>query len=226
MKYDYKCQYGHEGSGHKDLSQKEINKVCTRCLNGKRGLERAGMPAYQKKTFHTFKHLTDAHKDAANKASGFTHTARTRRECGWLLLHGKTGTGKGHLAGAILNDVCMWDDMTNSTYRYYRFDDMVCMVRGSFNGGRMTEYEYKKEIRAHRLLIIDELSEESMTDWARTFLESILDYRYEMRLPTILITNLAPEAFYYAVGQRIESRFAHIGQRIAFDWGDYRKGDK
>lgn len=145
----------------------------------------------------------------------------------WLLLHGATGTGKTHLAEALINHVCMfYVGSGEGGLRYYRLNKLMRAVRDSFKGEGDSEKYMLEKAEGRQLLILDEISEKKIGDWERAFLEDLLDYRYEKRLPTVFATNLDPVAFFEMFGDRIESRFAHIGKMISFDWGDYRKGEK
>ena len=102
-----------------------------------------------------------------------------------ILLYGKIGTGKSHLAACIAN--ALIDDgylckMTN-------ISTMVNELQASFEG----RADYIDSLRRYSLLIIDDLGIERNTEYMTEQLYNIIDARYTSGLPMIVTTNLSVE---------------------------------
>jgi DNA replication protein DnaC len=102
---------------------------------------------------------------------------------GWLVFIGSHGSGKTHLAAAIGN------------YRANLGDPPVFLsaiefldhLRATFNPNSTIRYDRRfDEAKNARLLILDGLGTQSMTPWAREKIFQLFDYRYNVRLPTII----------------------------------------
>jgi DNA replication protein DnaC len=112
---------------------------------------------------------------------------------GWLVLLGESSCGKTHLAAAIGNhrivlkgQVLLVDVTTLLDYFRQTF---VPSSDVSFN-------RRFHEIRTTPLLILDDLKGSSAgSPWAEDKLYSLLNYRYNAHLPTVLTSALRPEDF-------------------------------
>lgn len=110
------------------------------------------------------------------------------RPAGWLVLLGRYGCGKTHLAAAIGN------------YRFGLGDKLVFVVvpdlldhlRATFSPSSSTSYDRLfEQVRSTPLLILDDLGTQSATPWAREKLYQIFNYRYNARLPMIVTSAFA-----------------------------------
>jgi len=121
----------------------------------------------------------------------------------FLTLAGETGTGKTHLAIAIGRE---WLEGGRGRVLYVKVADVLDELRRGYDDrepGEMSGFDRLMEWLKHvDLLIMDDLGVEKTTDWSSDKLDSIIDYRYEKGLTTVLTTNLAPSQ----LGSRIESR--------------------
>jgi DNA replication protein DnaC len=104
---------------------------------------------------------------------------------GWLVLIGDYGCGKTHLAAAIGN------------YRagmgfppfFVVVPDLLDHLRATFSPNSTTSYDKVfDEVRSTPLLILDDLSTQSATPWAKEKLYQILNHRYNAELPTVITT--------------------------------------
>lgn len=123
----------------------------------------------------------------------------------FLTLAGLTGRGKTHLARGI---GWAWIEQARGTVLYFKVAAFLDELRKGYdrkpeNQGEMSGFDRLMD-RASRvkLLILDDLGVEKSTEWSIDKLDSIIDYRYENRLATVITTNLAPGQ----LGARIESR--------------------
>jgi len=61
------------------------------------------------------------------------------------------------------------------------------------SSNEISEFEDLLDIyRKAPVLILDDLGSERMSEWAAETLFSVLDYRYRLRLPTMITSNLNP----------------------------------
>lgn len=106
---------------------------------------------------------------------------------GALILAGGYGSGKSHLAKAIhqLYGVrsCFWYE-----------PDLFGAVRDTYGAGGESEYRLLKQIRNHKLLVIDDLGsyeiDEGSEKFVRRIYQQLLDGRYEAGKATLITTNL------------------------------------
>ncbi len=99
---------------------------------------------------------------------------------GWLVLHGKYGCGKTHLAAAIANFAV--DNRIKTLF--ITVPDLLDSLRFAYNSGSETSFEERfDEIRGCPFLILDDFGTQNTTQWAQEKLFQIINYRYINRLP-------------------------------------------
>ena len=109
---------------------------------------------------------------------------------GWLVLVGPVGSGKTHLACAIANSRL---SLGESAF-YVGAADLLDHLRGAFSPGSEVSYdELFDQVRSTPLLIVDDVHSGGATPWARQRMEQILNHRYNMKLPTVITTDMAPD---------------------------------
>lgn len=124
-----------------------------------------------------------------------------------ILIWGKTGTGKSHLASAIVKDYLM----AGKRAKMVRFKDMVLKIRASYNENHTEESILRPYINCHFLSIEDIGTIRSgrvESDFCKDTLLTVVDARLQKELPTGITTNLSPEAIWKAFGERLASRFS------------------
>lgn len=130
------------------------------------------------------------------------------RPSGWLILYGPYGVGKSGVLKAAVAELI--DRGVKACYR--RAEDILAEARATFDDddqGQESALGVRDKYAKIPLLAIDEVDRVSMTDWARSFLFTLLDERYNRRdqVATLLATNakigdMGPEWGY------LESRMA------------------
>ena len=102
-----------------------------------------------------------------------------------VLLMGNSGTGKTHLAAAIAN---YWKEQFRRVI-FVTVSDLLDYLRSTFSPDSKASLDKRfLVVRTVPLLVLDDLSLESATPWAREKLAQLLDHRYNARLPTVITT--------------------------------------
>ena len=119
---------------------------------------------------------------------------------GWLLLLGRYGTGKTHLAAAIANQAVKMGVET----LFLTVPDLLDWLRFAFSAQAESGFESRFEaIRNVPLLIMDDFGTHNATAWAQEKLFQILDYRYVAKLPTVITSNLNLNDFEGRINSRL-----------------------
>lgn len=143
---------------------------------------------------------------------------------GTLLLLGRCGTGKSHLACAIANTVIA---QHMSTVCFGTVTDYSREVRSTFSSKRgTTEKEVMHLLRSVDLLIVDEVGAHRGTEHEMSMLFDIIDGRWRDEKATIVISNLNASALEEFIGERAMERLRDRGPVVAFDWESHRSGSR
>ena len=112
---------------------------------------------------------------------------------GWLLFLGQSFCGKTHLAAAIGNHRIALGGQAMLVEVSALFD----YLRQTFSSSSDISFDRRfQEIRAAPLLILDDLKESAASSaWAEDKLYSLLNYRYNAQLHTVLTSALSADAF-------------------------------
>ena len=104
------------------------------------------------------------------------------RPDGWITFLGRSGVGKTHLAAAIANAV----RQTQPQVLFISVPSLLDHLRAGFSPNAATSYEVRLEqIKRAPLLVLDDLTLGSGTNWAREKLLQVIDFRYLVPLPTV-----------------------------------------
>jgi DNA replication protein DnaC len=130
-----------------------------------------------------------------------------------VLLLGNVGAGKTHAAVALARVV---HDAGGTVL----FRSALALVDDLKPGG--DEQAMDRALRAD-LLLLDDLGYERHTDFAADRVSRVITDRYDACRPTIVTSNLAPEALEAEVGPRLWSRLYHGSLRLKVAGSDRRK---
>lgn len=175
--------------------------------NRKQRIVETRMPLeYQTKDFSTFIQETDSQKAAFKLARRFVKGWEKAKAGGYgLLFLGSCGTGKTHLACAIMIELLK--EYAFSYPRYYKASEIFSSVRCTYQAGSTTnEEETLKFFSSIQLLVIDEVGVQKGSEAEKRILFSILDNRVTSNKPTILLSNLGPKALEELLGDRLYDR--------------------
>lgn len=141
---------------------------------------------------------------------------------GGLVLSGNTGTGKTHLAVALLRELIKADKLKGDG-DFITVPDLLLEIRSSFKDkAEVTEETIINHFSKVPVLILDDLGSEKTTEFAVTTLYIIIDRRDREMLTTIITTNLTLKEIEEKLDARIASRLAGM-KTIKINMSDYRK---
>ena len=150
-------------------------------------------------------------EQAFNLARNFAQTLK-----GWILISGRYGCGKTHLAAAIANEA-----LKNGTPTLFlTVPDLLDWLRASYSSPTSSFEERFDEIRNYPLLVLDDFGTQNATPWAQEKLFQIINHRYINRLPTVVTSNLDLDGF----EGRIRSRLMdpEVVTKVEINAPDYR----
>lgn len=164
----------------------------------------SNLDALKDKTFETFKphgrvglgsQQIESLKTAYNHAQHFAGSLK-----GWLLLMGRYGCGKTHLAAAIANQAVSLGVPTI----FLTVPDLLDWLRFSYSNTSETDFETRfDEIRNISLLVMDDFGTQNATPWAQEKLFQIINYRYINQLATVITSNAEMVDFEGRIASRL-----------------------
>ncbi len=136
------------------------------------------------------------------------------------LLTGCTGSGKTHLAVAMMADYVRSHD---DNALFTALPDLLLEIRASFSDrAKTTEKELVELSSSRQFMVLDDLGAEKPTDFTIATLSLILDRRIRQGRQTIITTNLTLDAIENYSNSRIASRISEM-ELIKVSLPDYRK---
>ncbi len=151
--------------------------------------------------FNNFELRKDATKDHRDSLQTAYDAARRYADnpSGWLVVLGFYGVGKTHLAAAVAN----YRVQQGHPAIFVTAADLLDHLRATFSPDSLVRYDKRfDEIKTAPLLVLDDLTLESATPWAREKLFQLIDYRYTANLPTVVTTPDIPDN----IDQRLRTR--------------------
>lgn len=155
-------------------------------------------------------------------AQGFIETFNPKvvGETRGLLLKGIIGSGKTHIATAILSEVIK----KGYSGLYYNVPELLNALRDTYSrDAEEAEARIIDKAADVELLVLDDLGAESTSGWVRDRLYLIINRRYENLKATIVTTNLDEGELRQQVGERIVSRINEMCHTLEFPGEDYRR---
>ncbi len=137
-------------------------------------------------------------------AKDFTKNFFKNRHTEGLLFTGPVGSGKTFLACCIANEVIQ----RGERLLFVVVPDWLDQIRATYDTANadVTEQDLLSAAREVPLLILDDLGVHNYTDWTKNKLYSIINYRLNNQLPTIITTNLSLPELSQHLGERTASR--------------------
>lgn len=185
--------YGHPNFGKpiacdcKEAERAEKRRMHLRTISN--------LDAFRDKSFKNFNPRVPGMLEAFKLSQDFANDPD-----GWLLLIGRNGCGKTHLAAAIANQHLAM----GSLVLFATVPDLLDHLRATFAPSSTVVYDQLfSSMREAELLVLDDLGSEQNSSWASEKLFQLLNYRYNSRFPTVITTN---NLRLQSVDERIRSR--------------------
>ncbi|WP_335944462.1 ATP-binding protein [Pseudomonas sp. G166] len=152
----------------------------------------------------------------------YVHRFKENYEVGRsLILSGNVGNGKTHLACAIVQAVI----------REHRAQavivsaaEIIRVFKGAMDrGAEYTDRDVLSELASFDLLVVDEVGAQAGTVYELGVLHEVIDRRYQLVLPTVVVSNLAATDLGRYIGDRALDRLREGGgQAVGFGWASAR----
>ena len=181
----------------------------------------SGIPhRFQGKRFAQYVAQTGGQRNALNVCQRYAAKLQDTTKGGEsLLLIGRPGTGKTHLATSIAHELI--DSGCRALYS--TANEIARRVRNTYAArAEESEEDVFEDLNRTALLIVDEIATTQQSEHALRVLFEIVDWRYRECRPLILISNLNAEELKAAIGERIVDRMSEIAATVAFDWRSQR----
>lgn len=178
---------------------------------------RIGIPArFADRTLESYVAASDEQRRVLAIATGMATTDQPGRS---LILCGKPGTGKTHLAVAIARRFAE----TGRTALFETVLSAIRRIKSTYHhASERTEVQAMADLLAPDLLILDEVGVQTGSEHEKMLVFEIINERYQQCRSTILISNLTREELTAYLGDRIIDRFREAGGVVAFDWDSWR----
>ena len=179
--------------------------------------------------------LAEAHFVASN----FAKKCEPRGDKG-LLIIGKIGTGKTHLAVGIIKELIL---NRGIPCLFYDYRELLKEIQNSYNSTvQTTELDVLRPVFDTDVLVLDELGAVKPTEWVWDTVSLILNTRYNDNRTTIITTNfddqpaagatnsISParaasrsETLGDRIGERMRSRLHEMCRIVTLDGADFRQ---
>lgn len=176
-------------------------------------------PRFIGRSFDNFNAASAGHEKALDVAKRYAESFddNAKRGAG-LIFSGLPGTGKSHLAAAVMQAI-----MPTHQALYMTCMGMIRAVRGTWRRESETsETEMLSRFGKVPLLVLDEVGVQYGTDGEQTIIFEVMDRRYRDMQPTILLTNQNAKGFSEFVGERVYDRLREVSTWVTFDWPSHR----
>ena len=134
--------------------------------------------------------ITETNKKEIEIAKDFTEKCINKNQKNGLIITGKSGVGKTHLATAILNKLTEKDLLVLMG----RLILLLDVIKDTFKDFSSKEKDIIELYSKVDILIIDDLGTERISSWALEKLYTIIENRNENKLPIIVTTRFNKES--------------------------------
>ena len=121
--------------------------------------------------------------EALFRAASETAEQFASEPSGWLVLEGSTGSGKTHLAAAIVNAIID----RGSPAKYISALDIPDMLRNERFEDDDAESGSFESLLDAPMLVIDDLGAQQATNWIDSKIDQLLTHRFNGRVPTVIV---------------------------------------
>jgi DNA replication protein DnaC len=151
----------------------------------------------------------------------YLDTWEENREVGkGLYFCGGVGTGKTHLAVAVMNELIR---KKRTPSLFVTVPELLDNLRETYNKPGRNLDEWMDAVQNAEFLVLDDLGSERTTEWVRERIFVIVNHRYREALPTVFTSNIGPKDLAEQLGERTASRIIAMCDWIALEGDDYRE---
>jgi DNA replication protein DnaC len=186
-------------------------------------LEKSGLSKRLKRyTFANFKpYVSPGAARAVERVEDYLARWDENREAGrGLYLCGGVGTGKTHLAVAVLNELVRRKRVPSL---FVTVPELLDNLRETYNKPGRNLDEWMDAVQNADFLVLDDLGSERPTEWVRERIFVIVNHRYREALPTIFTSNIGPKDLAAQLSERTASRIIAMCEWIGLEGEDYRE---
>jgi len=143
---------------------------------------------YEHMTFETFDTRSnfDNERENLRNVVKYANAFAQYPQQSWIVFTGTFGSGKTHLAAAVSNEL----RRTGHQVMFTTVPELMDYMRVTFDPKSNVRFDKRfQEIKNAPILILDDLSLESATTWAKEKLFQIIDHRYIKKMPTVYTTS-------------------------------------
>ena len=155
--------------------------------------------------FYTSDRGEQTHREGAtralNAAVSFVKECQRNPHGLGILYTGPVGSGKTYLAASIANELME----AELQVLFLVVPDLLDELRATYKS-EVNEMDLLDTARTIPILILDDLGAHNYTDWTRNRLYSIINYRMNEQLPTVITSNLSLDEMEDYIGVRTTSR--------------------
>ena len=165
--------------------------------------------------------VSNAAGRARVKVDEYLDTWEENREVGkGLYFCGGVGTGKTHLAVAVMNELIR---KKRTPSLFVTVPELLDNLRETYNKPGRNLDEWMDAVQNAEFLVLDDLGSEPTTEWVRERIFVIVNHRYREALPTVFTSNIGPKDLAEQLGERTASRIIAMCAWIALEGDDYRE---
>ena len=136
-----------------------------------------------------------------------------------LILTGGAGSGKSHLAAAVLNVLLG----RGVECRFVSVPVLMAQIRRRFEGKGDDEGDPIEPLLTAEVLVLDDAGAEKSSEWTQERIYEVVDTRYRRLRSTILTTNLPPAELEKAIGSRSMDRLLQTCKLVKLNAASYRR---
>lgn len=185
-------------------------------------LRRSMIPArFQDRSLDSFAATTIGQQRALKIARRFVDSFSAPESRGAsLVLAGKPGTGKTHIACGIARKLI---ETQQKTAVFMSVLQALRHVKDTYRrDSDRSESDAIADLIEPDLLILDEVGAQIGSEHEKMLMFEIINERYQGCRSTLLISNLNADELGQFLGDRVTDRFRESGAIVAFDWESHR----
>jgi DNA replication protein DnaC len=218
--YDHPCTPECERKNERREWERTRRNARAEALQKKSGLSKR-MRSYTFDSFNADGVSADV-RQAAGKVLDYLNNWEENQKSGRsLYLCGGVGTGKTHLAVAVMNELIRSKGVPSL---FVTVPELLDNLRGAYNDPGRNLDEWMEAVKNADLLVLDDLGSERTTEWVQERIFVIVNHRYREVLSTIFTSNIGPKDLAAQLGERTASRIISMCKEgIELDGRDYRE---